>query len=1052
MLNFIIQTSLRHRLFVLAIAAGLMAFGMFQAGQLPIDVLPDLTRPRVVLITECPGLAPEEVESLVTVPLETAVNGATGVTSVRSSSDIGLSVIYADFDWGQDIYVARQIVNERIATVGNRLPPNIRPQLGPISSLLGQIMLVGMWSETGETSPMELRTLADWVVRQRLQRIEGVAQVFNMGGGRMQFQVLVDPHLLHKHSVSLHDVETALVEGNLNVSGGYLSDGPREVLLRGVGRVQTLDDIRSIVVANRPSRAVLIGDVAAEVKLGEAVKRGDAAINGTDGVVITIQKQPGRDTRALTEEVNAALEELRGGLPADVQLVTTYEQRDFIDYSVENVIEAVRDGAILVVIVLFLFLFNLRTTVITLTAIPLSIFTTALIFWWLDLTINVMTLGGLAVALGELVDDAIVDVENIYRRLNENRIAERPHSVIRVIFAASSEVRSAILMSTVMVVLVFAPIFALSGMAGRLFTPLGLAYVVSISCSTVVSLTVTPVLSYYLLTAARHTASRPDGFVIRHLKRVVRIVLNVALTPGGFFAFAALALGATVAAALSLSTMGVNFLPQFDEGAAQVNLYLKPGSSLATSLRVRKIADEKLSRLLVSKQNPDGLIRSFTAKTGRAEDDEHVMGVNVTEYVIALNPDNPLSREATLAQLQDSLAGVTGADKEVEQPIVHLISHMLSGVTAQIAVKLYGDDLSALLRSANTIKDDLAQIPGLKPPVVEPLQYIPQTRIYLKREQLASYGITPAYIYEMIETALNGRVVDHVIDGQRSFDMLVRFDEQFRADFASLDRTPIELPDGARVPLSELAVIQPATGPNTIKHEGGRRRIVVRINTRGRDQASAVRAIRDRLNTMQLPEGYYVELAGQFEEQQVATQRLLLFSLLAIAGVFVVLYATFDSTRLVLQVLVALPVAFVGGVLAIRITGQDLSVASMVGFISLGGIAVRNGILLIETYLRRVTTDGRSRETIVQGSLDRLAPVLMTALTTGVGLVPLVIGGQMPGKEILFPVATVVLGGLTTATLAEFLLRPGLFWYCSGDTLPQPTDGNDRQSPNESEW
>ena len=1040
MLNAIIRTSLQHRLFVLAIATGLMAFGLIQARQLPIDVLPDLTRPRVVLITECPGLAPEEVESLVTIPLETAVNGATGVTSVRSSSDIGLSVINVDFDWGQDVYVARQIVTERIATVSNRLPKNIRPQLGPISSLLGQIMLVGMWSETGETTPMELRTLADWVIRQRLQRIEGVAQVFSMGGGRMQFQVLVDPHLLHKHSVTLHEVEEALVQGNLNVSGGYVYDGPREVLLRGIGRVQTLDDIRSIVVAHRPKRSVLIRDIAAEVKLGEAVKRGDAAINGRDGVVITIQKQPGHDTRALTDEVKAALAELRGGLPSDVQLVPTYEQRDFIDYSVDNVIEAVRDGALLVVIVLFLFLFNLRTTVITLTAIPLSILTTALVFWWLELSINVMTLGGIAVALGELVDDAIVDVENIFRRLNENRQAENPQSSLKVIFAASSEVRGAILMSTVMVVLVFAPIFALSGMAGRLFTPLGIAYVVSITASTIVSLTVTPVLSFYLLTGARRSTSHQDGMVLRLIQSIVRPALRLSLNRTGFTIVACVAIVSTLTAAIMVANMGVNFLPDFDEGAAQVNLFLKPGSSLEASRRVRNLADKELAKLLVDEQNPTGLIRWFTAKTGRAEDDEHVMGVNVTEYVISLNPQSQLTREETIELLQNRLQNVTGVDKEVEQPIIHLISHMLSGVTAQIAVKLYGDDLQQLVRTANGIRDELADIPGLKPPVVEPLQYIPQIRIELKRQQLATYGITPAYIYEMIETALNGRVVTQVLDGQRSFDMLVRFDEQFRTDFDSLDRTPIELPDGARVPLSELATIRPAAGPNTIKHEGARKRIVVRINTQDRDQASAVRAIQERLNTMQLPAGYYVELAGQFEAQQAATRRLLLFSLLATAGVFVVLYATFSSTRLVLQILAALPVAFVGGVLAMLITGQNLSVASMVGFISLGGIAVRNGILLIETYLRGVATHGLSRETIVQGSLDRLAPVLMTALTTGVGLVPLVIGGHLPGKEILFPVATVVLGGLTSSTLAELLLRPGLFWYLSGRKLPQPKE------------
>ena len=1028
MLNLIIKTALNNRLAVVAVAVAMMIYGAMQTRELPIDVLPDLTRPRVVLITECPGLAPEEVESLVTFPMEAAVNGATGVTSVRSSSDIGLSVIYVDFDWGQDVYVARQIVSERIASVLGTLPDNVKPRMGPISSLLGQIMLIGMWSEDGTTGPLELRTLGDWVVRTRLLRIQGVAEVITIGGGRMQYQVLVDPHALQKYDVSLHQVETALRDGNLNVSGGYVNQGANEILVRGIGRIKDLADIESIVIDHRSQRPVLVRDVATVAKRAQ-VKRGDAAINGNDGVVLTIQKQPGTDTRQLSDDIERAIAEMRLSMPADVHIEATYKQREFIDYSVSNVIEAVRDGAVLVVVVLFLFLFNIRTTVITLTAIPLSILTTALVFHFMGLSINVMTLGGIAVALGELVDDAIVDIENIFRRLKQNRQSEMPRPILDVIFAASSEVRGAIMMSTVMVVLVFAPLFALSGMAGRMFTPLGIAYVVSITASTLVSLTVTPVLSYYLLPRGSGTR-RPEGIVLRGIKALVRPLLRLSLTRGGILVVAVVCVMSVLVAGVTVSRMGINFLPAFDEGAAQVNLFLSPGTSLDASNRVRRLADRKFAELLKTEANPTAPLLWFTCKTGRAENDEHVMGVNTSEYVMSLNPNSGLSRDEVIDQLDKAVEDLAGVETEVEQPIFHLISHMLSGVTAEIAIKIFGEDLQELEKIAKRIKTEIQNVDGLAEPMVEQLTYIPQIRIELKREQLASYGVTPAYIHEMVETALNGRVVSSVLDGQRTFDLLVRFDDEFRSDFDSLDRTPIELPDGARVPLSELATIRQSMGPNKVKREDTRRRIVVRVNTRGRDLRTAVDEIRETISTnISLPSGYSVIYSGQFEEQESATNRLLIFSALAIVGVFVVLYSSFSSTGLVLQILAALPIAFAGGVAALVLTGQSLSVASMVGFISLGGIAARNGILLVETYLAGVEKNGRSHETIIQGSLDRVAPVLMTALTTGIGLVPLVIGGHLPGKEILFPVATVILGGLTTSTLAEFLLRPGMFWF-----------------------
>lgn len=1040
MLNHVIRASLNNRLFVLAVALAIMVIGVLRVKQLPIDVLPDLTRPRVTLITECPGLAPEEVEALVALPLENAINGATGVTSVRSASDIGLSVIYVDFDWGQDIYIARQIVQERLATVLNELPSGVRPEMGPISSLLGQIMMVGLWSETGETDPLALRTLGDWTLRTRLKAIDGVAQVITMGGGKLQFQVLVDPHALHKYEVTLSDVEAALKAGNINVSGGFIDNGAEEAVLRGIGRIESIEDIELSVVKHQDGRSVLVRDVA-NVVLGEQTKRGDSSVNGNDAVVLTIQKQPGADTRAVSDQIRRELDEIALGLPDDIQVAVTYEQREFIDYSVYNVIEAVRDGAILVVIVLFIFLFNLRTTLITLTAIPLSLLTTAVIFYWWNLSINVMTLGGIAVALGELVDDAIVDIENIFRRLRENRLAKNPRPVVQVVFEASSEVRGAILMSTVMVVLVFAPLFALAGMEGRLFTPLGIAYVISIIASTCVSLTVTPVLSYYLLPKAKMGAEQ-DSLFLRGLKRFITPVLNLSLKDFFFWPVVIVASLAILVSGLTVYQMGKGFLPDFDEGAAQVNLFLKPGTSLATSTRVRRLADERFSKLLKTQDNPTGPLLWFTCKTGRAENDEHIMGVNTSEYVMSLNPESGLSREELIETLSSTVSDLAGVESEVEQPIAHLISHMLSGVTAQIAIKVYGDDLNELIKLADAVKEAAGTVSGIAPPVVEPISYVDQIQVVLKRDQLADFGVSASFVHQMIETAYNGRVVTKVLDGQRVFDCVVRFEESTRLDMDYLERLPIELHDGRRIPLGELAEIRMTQGPNQIKRDNARRNIVVRVNTRERDLGSAVALIKSAVaEQVDFPDGYMVAYSGQFEAQQSATQRLVLFSCLALAGVFVVLYSTFSSTKLVLQILIALPIAFAGGVAALVLTGQTLTVASMVGFVSLGGIAARNGILLIETYLARTAGGQPAKDAIISGSLDRLSPVLMTALTTGIGLMPLVLGGHLPGKELLFPVATVIVGGLTTSTLAEFLIRPGLYWRLAQehDSVPAKT-------------
>jgi len=803
MLSAIIQFSLRNRLPILCGAIAIIVLGGLTARSLPIDVLPNLTRPRVVIVTESEGLAPEEVEQRVTFPLETAINGAAGVIAVRSSSDIGLSVVNVEFDWGMEIYQARQIVQERIATVIDRLPPDVQPRMGPVSSLLGQIVLVGMWSSDGTTDPMELRTLADWVVRQRLLTINGVSQVITMGGDRKQFHVLVDQHLMHKYEVSLPEIEAALRNANENVTGGFMGRDGREFIIRGLGRYGNDEQIRQTVIRSDAERPLLLKQVATVGEVAQT-KRGDSSVNGRAAVVLTIQKQPDADTRAVTDAIETALNELQPSLPSDVKLQITYQQREFIDHSVANVIEALRDGAILVVIVLFVFLLNFRTTFITLTAIPLSILITALVFRWWGLSINVMTLGGIAVALGELVDDAIVGVENIFHRLKQNQQLENPRPVLSVIRDASVEVRSAILVSTALVVIVFAPLFALSGMEGRLFTPLGIAYIVSICASTLVSLTVTPVLAYYLLPNSPVTSRAGDGIVLRILKAVFRPLIRFSMKPAGLTTGLTVLGGGCVVGGLLAYNMGRDFLPPFDEGAAQVNLYA-PATSLQVSRELSRIADENLRPLLKSDENPRAPLLWYTARTGRAEQDEHVMGVHVTEYVISLNPDSGLSREAMIEQLHEAVEHIPGVQFEVEQPIAHLISHLVSGVTAQIAIKLYGDDLEVLRREAGNIRDAIVDIDGIAAPMIEQQQPTPQFRVELKHDMLAHYGVSARFVNHFIETAIHGQEVSQMLDGQRTFDVLLRLRETQRRDLDNLYRLPLELPSGLRIPLSAVA-------------------------------------------------------------------------------------------------------------------------------------------------------------------------------------------------------------------------------------------------------
>lgn len=1025
MLNAVIRLSLRHRLVTVALALVAMGYGGYALWRLPIDVFPDLNRPRVTVMTEAPGLAPEEVETLITFPLESVLNGATGVQTVRSSSGIGLSVIYVEFDWGTNIYIDRQIVSEKLALAADRLPQGVRPQLAPMSSIMGQIMQIGMYSEGGKTSPIDVRTIADWIVRQRLLTIPGVAQVVTMGGGRKQFQVLVNPEALRTYDVTLEDVEQAVARSNANATGGYLNAGATEFLVRSLGRVQVVDDLNKVVVKADPERPVLLNQVARVVEAAQ-VKRGDAAVDGRPSVMLTVSKQPGADTRRLTDEITAALESLKASLPKDIHVnPAVYQQKEFIDVSIRNVIEALRDGGILVVVILFLFLLNFRTTFITLTAIPLSIVVTGLIFKWLGMSINTMTLGGLAVAIGELVDDAIVDVENIFRRLRENRASTQPKSALRVVYEASSEVRNSIVFSTILVVLVFVPLFALGGMEGRLFSPLGVAYIVSILASLVVSLTVTPVLCYWLLPRAKITAHDKDGWVLRGLKWLAGLAIRMSVKhPRPILAVVAIAV---LASLVAVTRLGRDFLPPFNEGSVQVNVLLPPGTSLPVSDRIAAMVDDRLLKIA-------GVV-AVGRRTGRAELDEHAEGVNVSEIIVSFDPASERSREDILADIRGTLQEVPGIVSSAEQPLQHLISHMLSGVKAQIGIKLYGNELSVLRAKAEEMKKAMQGVAGVADLQVEQQVEIPQLQVRLDRDQLAYQGLRIDDVNEIVETAMNGRTVSEIVLGQQKFDLLVRLDEPFREDPEQLKRLSLNLPSGGLIPLASVANVIAASGPNTINRENVRRRIVVQCNTVGRDLASVVTDIQTRLAPIQasLPTGYYLEYGGQFESQQSATRMIGLLSIVSLACMFLTLYTLFDSVNLALQVLSALPMAAIGAVAALLITGQSLTVASMVGFISLSGIASRNGILLIAHYLHLVRYEGEtfSPEMIERAGKERLAPMLMTALTAGIALIPLVLASGEPGKEILYPVATVILGGLVSSTLLDFFVHPALFW-CFG--------------------
>ncbi len=1019
MLNRLIAFSLTHRGLVLALALAVSVYGAWSASSMKVDVLPDLDRPTVTIMTESAGLAPEEVERLVTFPVETSVNGAAGVRRVRSASGVGLSIVWVEFDWGTDIYRDRQIVGEKLTQLGGRLPEGSHPEMAPISSIMGEILLVGMATEDGTTRPIDIRSIAEWKIRPRLLSIPGISQVTVLGGGLRQIQVTTTPERLRRHDVTIDDLSDAVADSNASVAGGFLVEPGTESLIRITGRADSLDDVRDAIVADRQPAAVLVRDVA-DVAWGPAPARGDGAIDAKPAIILSIQKQPEADTLRLSRDVDAALEELKGSLPPDVHFNNRlFRQESFIQASIRNVLEALRDGTILVVVILILFLWNLRTSVVNLTAIPLSLLITVGVFHAFGLSINTMTLGGIAVAIGELVDDSIVDVENIFRRLRENRALSASLHPLVVVYRASAEIRNSIVYATLVIAAALVPLMSLAGIEGRLFAPVGYAYLIALFSSLLVSLTVTPVLSYALLGRARVTERHGDPPFLRLLKAVDRRVLGISLR----FPVLVLvppALG-VLAAGWTFMRMGGEFLPPFNEGTFTVNVVAEPGTSLEESNRLGAGAEALLHEI------PE--VVSTARRTGRAELDEHAEGVNSSEIEVVLKPGRP--RDEVMADIRERLSYMTGAVVNLGQPISHRIDHLMSGVKAQLAVKIYGPDLDVLRDRAARLTDRMAKVAGVVDLQVEPQVNIPELRVRIRRDMLKLYGLGARHVAEALETALKGRAVSQVLQGDSSIDMVVWLDESARNDPHVIEHMLLSTPSGARIPLSAVADVARSSGPNTINREGSQRRIAVQCNVAGRDITSVVADIRALEPSLELPSGYRAEYGGQFEARRAAAARIAWLSLFALAAIFVLLTRALGSWRAALQCLVNLPLAFVGGVLAVWWFGdRTLSVASLIGFITLTGIVMRNGIMMISHYLHLMRHEGEEfgREMIVRGSLERLAPVLMTALTAGIGLVPLALGKGETGKEILHPLAIVVIGGLVSSTLLDQFVTPALFF------------------------
>ena len=1021
MLNKIIRFSLHNRLIVLVAAVALIILGGFTAHNTEVDVFPDLNAPTVVVMTEAKGMAAEEVEQLVTFPIETAVNGATGVRRVRSSSTAGFSVVWVEFDWSTDIYIARQIVSEKLSAMANELPDNVgTPTLGPQSSILGEVLIVGLTADS--TSMLDLRTLADWTIRPRLLSIGGVAQVSVLGGDIKEYQILIHPQKMKNFGVSLSDVLNATTGMNQNTNGGTIYEYGNEYIIRGLVSSDNIEDIGDAVVKSTNNIPVTLADIA-EVKVGPQTPRfGVASEKGKPAVLMTVTKQPNTGTIELTEKLEDALKDLQKNLPSDINVSTdVFRQSRFIESSIDNVKTSLYEGAIFVVIVLFLFLANTRTTVISLITLPVSLLVSILVMHYMNLSINTMSLGGLAIAIGSLVDDAIVDVENVWKHLRENRqLPENLRKPTReVVFNASKEVRMPILNSTLIIIASFVPLFYLSGMEGRMLIPLGIAFIVALLASTIVALTLTPVLCSYLLSNKNGSGKEDrEAFMATWLKKHYHTALLWALANKKSVLGGSVAL--FIVAVCMFFTLGHSFLPSFNEGSFTINVSSMPGISLEESDKIGKRAEELLLSI------PE--IKTVARKTGRAELDEHALGVNVSEIEAPFELTDRTHKEV-LDDIRHRLSAISGANIEIGQPISHRIDAMLSGTQASIAIKLFGDDLNKMFAIGNRIKDEIATVDGIADLNVEQQIERPELTISPKRKLLAKHGITLADFNSFVSVNLGGETVSQVYEDKKSFNLVVKAADSDRGSMERIKDLMIDTPDGGKIPLTEVAEVKSTTGPNTINRENVKRKIVVSANASGRDLRSVVNDIQARIdNNIKLPEGYHIEYGGQFESEQSASRTLMLASAVSIVIMFLLLYLQFRNALESGVILLNLPLALIGGVFALCLTTGEVSIPAIIGFISLFGIATRNGMLLISRYNTLQREEGLSlKESIMKGSLDRLNPIVMTALCSALALIPLALRGDLPGNEIQSPMAKVILGGLLTSTFLNAFIVPIIY-------------------------
>jgi CzcA family heavy metal efflux pump len=1026
MLNKVIKYSLNNRLLVIAVAALLICWGTYSANRMEVDVFPDLTAPTVVVLTESHGMAPEEVERLVTFPIETAVNGAGNVRRVRSSSSAGISIVWVEFDWGTDIYKARQIVSEKISIVTNQLPSGVSaPIMAPQSSIMGEIMLVSVTAK--KMNQLDVRTIADWNIRPLLLSIGGVSQVVVIGGEYKQYQLLASPQKMKSYNISLPELLKASKEANQNAAGGFMQEYGNEYIVTGIGRTNDLNELGSSVIKIQNGIPIKIEDVA-ELKIGSSIKIGDGSLKGNPAVIMTVMKQPGTNTLELTDKIDQSLMELKKSLPNDLEINTRiFRQSDFINASIGNIQKTLIEGSLFVVLILFIFLMNWRATVISLVAIPISILTAILVLKWFGFTINTMSLGGMAIAIGDLVDDAIIDVENVFKRLKENaaKSIELQENKLKVIYDASVEIRTSVINATFIIIVAFIPLFFLSGMEGRLLAPLGIAFIVALFASLIVAISITPVLCSYLLTGDKMLSrSHKESWMVRKLSGFYENSLQLAMSYKKTILGVSITL--FVASLIVLGSLGRSFLPEFNEGSLVVSVTSLPGISLEESNKIGTQVEKSLLTI------PE--IKITTRRTGRAELDEHAQGVNASEIDAPFELKDR-SRSEFMKDVRQKMAGVTGANITIGQPIGHRIDHMLSGTRANIAIKIFGTDLNTLQRIANDVKNNIEGTKGLVDLNSEPQIQIPQIQIKANRNMLGKYGITIGDFAEFTDVAFAGEKVSEVYEGNKRFDFVLRFDDANRGKIEHIKNTLIDASNGQKIPLSYVADVVSTIGPNTINRENVQRKTVVSANVAGRDQKSVVDEIRAKIDAgVKLPEGYRIEYGGQFEAENEASKTLVLTSIIALLIIFFLLYQEFKTVKISTIILLNLPLALIGGVLSVWLTSGILSIPAIIGFITLFGIATRNGILLVSHYQTLQKQGLTLIDAIRIGSIDRLSPILMTALTAGLALIPLAMGGDLPGNEIQSPMAKVILGGLLSSTLLNLFVVPIVYYLANSKT------------------